>query len=1071
MPRYIPYQLRWSPQNQGYDLYFQNRLHSHAFTVAWLDEITSFSFHGRSGTYFTVRKERVKQGNMYWYGYRRIHGRIVKCYLGKTANLSPARLEEAAHSFTHESPTRASARKKASTIEEAAHYHPTRISAGVQRYIHNGRLSLSPNSSRQDHRPLLSSRLSPPRLPTLLVARPRLLTRLDSSLSHTLTLLLSPAGFGKTTGVHQWIVKHHTQETFPTVAWLSLDTEDNDVIRFWRSVTIACQTFHEHLGKTALAQLSHTTQSSLIHHSLETLLTLLLNDLAQHVSSGLLVLDDYHTIEEPIIHETMAYVIDRLPPTLHVLLLTRSEPSLPLLRWRARGILSEIRLGDLRFSSEETAEFLHLALPTSLSNEAREQVDATLEGWPAGLRLLTLTLLRQPVPHSIEQVLISLGEQTGTSSPRQSLLDYLVTEILNAQPEALQLFLLQTSVLHRLSGSLCDTILGRENSATLLEAIERAGLFLEALGSTAEQWYRYHTLFAEALRREALKRLGNESLQALALQASNWYENHTMPLESIEATLLSGDIERAASLIERTDAEGYTYEPPVLRRWLAQMPDSILQTRPTLCLLFASTIRFSQGLAVTKTPAVVKKRFEELLEMANDSWRKQGKLSYYGISEAIRALSTWGQEPYSDAATHAQNALTLLSQVDTNQENDGRVDIQSWRGLCLSIIGSNYTHEGRFNEARQTLLEAYTYSQTGKDPDATHATLLLLGWTSFAQGDLHQAATYFRQLLSIANEQDYHLHMNALLGLTWLALEWNDQTIEQQIQALFALKHPEGSEHATLLLAYLYYSRGQTSAAQQQLTALLARLQALSTIWSLWLLPDVLTCLVRLHLAIHDPQSAKRYFDMQADHAQRFDATQRMATDILQARLSLAQEQTEAAQLQLERLLPIAQNLGMLPLTLEIYLSLSLIYAANKQHQQARRWLLLALEQAHPQGFVRIFIVEGNALAHILRQVLPTIQNKTLRSYAQSILQSFAQNNTGSPSDPVSTQDQVLEMLSIREQQVLQLLASGYTNPEIAHRLVVSVNTIKGHIKHIYHKLGVSTRLQASKIARHLKLS
>lgn len=393
---------------------------------------------------------------------------------------------------------------------------------------------------------LLLSRLQPPRLSSPLVKRERLLTLLDAACSHPLTLLLAPAGFGKTTLVAQWITDSSSihEQKLP-VSWLSLEESDNDPARFWHYVIAAIQNFHAEVS--APARLSGMFPISFEQSFQDRVLTPLLNTLTLHACHGLLILEDYHTITEPAIHKTLAFFLDHLPDSLHIVMLSRSEPPLPLARWRARGAVHEIQATDLRFSPKETATFFQQTLAFPLTEETLHRLDAQLEGWAAGLRLLTLTLQRRTTPPDVEQ---SLSLLTSTHRP---ILDYFISEVLSAQPEPLQRFLLQTSVLSRLNGSLCDAVTGRQDSRRLLEETERAGLFLQPL-NVPGLWYRYHELFAEALRYTARHRLGEEALHTLLLRACQWYETHAMLDEAIETALAIHEYARAAPLIERSNA-------------------------------------------------------------------------------------------------------------------------------------------------------------------------------------------------------------------------------------------------------------------------------------------------------------------------------------------------------------------------------------------------------------------------------------------------------------------------------------------------------------------------------------
>ncbi len=1049
MPKPSLHTLIWSAENQRYELHTQGHLQQHFGREdvqqwsAWLAAQSSFSFQGQSGRLRVVKEARPR-GSGYWYAYFYSGQHARKRYLGRTPDLTFARLEEVARLLANES-------FPAQYTQQSDSNHSSR----------------SEQVERSSWLPLLQSRLSPPHLPLSLVERSRLLARLDASLMHRSTLLQAPAGFGKTTLVNQWIVARRRQGKSPAVAWVSLDASDNDPVRFWYAIIKACQTLQPHLGRDALNLLSRPVQPPFEPPPLETVLSLLLSDLVQQVPDGLLILDDYHLIEGPRIHETMAFFIDHLPTTLRVLLLSRSEPPLPLLRWRTRGELYELHPVDLRFTPEETSAFLQQALPMlpdPFSAPLLQQLDASLEGWPAGLRLLSLTLQgRHMTPHAIEQYLLSLSKQPASSSLQRPLLDYFVAEILQAQPEPLQRFLLQTSVLSRLSGPLCATVTANEQSAELLATVERSGLFLEALDDI---WYRYHALFAGALRKEASRHLGEDALHALSLRASLWYELHHMPFEAVEAAFFAGDVERAALLIEQADADGQFWGAQTILRWGEQIPDAVLRIHPSLCQSYAMALRFPpEREALTPLPSAVWARVEALFQMAEDLWRAQGALDRIGGVYALHALSILGVKPFSLVSQYAQQALDLLPSEGSDPSR------QVGRGVCLSFVGMENMRKGRFGEAHQCFLEAYTLSLAGDDKRFTLQMLLLLGETSFALGELHQAAAYYRQALSNAHDLDDHVgSAQALLGLSGLSSEWNVlETAEQQMHAAMAHLRDtelEWNDRATLQLALLSHARGQTTIALQQLATLRAHLQTSSTPWSSWLLPPVLLWQARLHLTTGDLPAVQTNLDLLDRYSHTLELVPRIPIKILQARLLLAQGQPHEALLQLEHLLPIAQQHQGRYRSLEILLLHALTHAACKQGQQARQYLQQALSQAHSEGFLRLFLSEGEPLAHLLRQLLPSIHDKALQSYAQTILHAFPTSN-----DQAFSSDNLLfEPLSPQEQRVLSLLIAGRTNPQIARELVVSVNTVKHHIKQLYRKMGVNNRLEASEAARHLNL-
>lgn len=1045
MSRRVHSLVQWSEPAHTYELLGSQDSVPGSITLespawfAWLESISSFAFRSRSGVYYTVRKEQVRRNGPYWYGYRSLHGRTVKRYVGRTAALSLTRLEEVAERFTAPVPSRI--------------------------------VLSSPPSSLSPSAPLLVSRFQPPRLPLVLVERSRLFARLDSWRSQKLTVLWAPAGFGKTTLVNSWQRQQKDRRNVSHVAWVSLEVNDNDPAHFWRSIISACQSWQPGMGETALARLQQVSllQPPLASASLELPLTLFLNDLAKQADESIVILDDYQAIVDARVHQSLIFFIEHLPAHVHVMLLTRSEPSLPLVQWRVQGAIQELTRADLRFSLEETALFLQHTTASAFSEQTIARLDTLLEGWIAGLRLLVLA--GQMTRHGVEAHLALLHDRQRPDSLRHHLLNYFVSEVLHAQPEALQLFLLQISELPRLTGPLCDEVTGRQNSAALLETLERAGLFLDVLDE-AEPWYRSSSLFAEAIRVEARERLGEEMLRDLSRRASRWYEQHALAGEAIEAALCARDVERAGVLIERFGASGLRYDLLMLRGWLEQLPDAVLDAHPALCFYAALALQFQEEPA--PPPPTVTGRIHALLQRAEEGWRSRGKLSWVGLVFAFRALIASLQNPSPQLAVeYATQALALLAAGGPGDDSDIRPAILGWRAICLGIVASASMLQGSFDEALQLLREALACSQEGANRQFLGEINVRLGAVCMALGDLHQASEYYQQALALGRSQEKREDSaRALLGLARLLYEWNDlEASEQRTHEALELMRAmgqDGSERVAYLQALLAAARGQETVAALHLAALLARLQATPTQDAQELFPAALALQASLQLAAGDHLAVQRSLTMLAHSAQELSFVQQMQVNILQARLQLVQGKTNAAVQLLEQLLPLAREKRHRRSQLEIQILLALTQAARKQKGEARAWLRQALSQGYSEGFLRVFLAEGEPLASLLRSLLPGIREKALRSYGQSVLRALARPIEKFSLSASSAFDLPLEPLSPQERRVLRLLIAGRSNREIAGELVITVNTVKDHIKHLYQKLGVSSRLEAYQAAHHL---
>jgi len=1023
----------------------------------WLGKETTtiFSFHARNGSSYTARKERAgnRRGAWYWKAYRTYQGTLYRTYLGKSEELTLARLDEIAQTLSTRVHDQESGKQDVSNVGRLPH-HQSRSNTPVV--------------------PLLETKLHPPQLPALLVERSHLLTLLDTGQRQKLTLLQAPAGFGKTTLVTQWIAYRQaqaevSQQSPEPVSWISLDSGDNDPVRFWSSIITACQTFHAHLGQTALAHISQASRSPFSSASLETALRFLLNDLGRSDASGVLILEDYHLIEHARIHETMAFFIEHLPASLHVVILARSEPPLPLVRWRARGDLLEVSNHQLRFSAGETASFLQQVLPQAFSQEAARRLYAYLEGWPAGLRLLALSLQGHQTPQALADALSELSaDQT-----HRSIQEFFLAEIFNAQPEPLQVFLLQTSLLSRLTGSLCYAITGRQDSDEWLKMIERSGFFLEALDS-AGRWYRYHGLWAATMRTEASRRLGEEELRHLSARASRWYAEHAMPVEAIEAALAAQEFELAALLIEELNASAYFSEYHTMQRWLGQLPAPLMDAHPTLCFLLAQARLFSEDSA---RPLWRIEPVEDLLQGAEEGWRKQGDLFQVGILYAFRTTFTLVHGRIAQAAASARQALQLLPSPDPQRPYDKLpAEWIEWHCGCFMALGLSAAQAGAFAQAYQFLLEGYTLSLHKEDRVFVRIMCWQLGDICCEMGKLHEAASFYEQTLDEPPAQDplgeTILRANPLAGLIRLAYERNElEKAEQLIREASLYQYrgdfSYGEEYVRTKIEFLRIlllsAREESASAQAALSALFVRLQANPNL--LQLRSDVLIWQARLQIKAADLEGAESTLNTLTTSAQELLPLQQEALQLLHARLSLSRGEGDTALPLLTQLLAEAKARKHLTRVIEIELLIALVLSAHKQGQTARQQLSHALAQAHNEGFLRIFLDEGKPLATLLRALLPTLTEQPLRTYAQTILQSISRLGSESKAE-----QPLLEPLSAQEQRVLALLVAGRSNPEIAETLIVSINTVKGHVKNLYRKLDVANRIEASEVARRLKL-
>ena len=1059
MPKSIRSLLTWSLQQDRYVLDEQGQQsvllpqEDGEAWLAWLAVHTSFSFQGQHGR-LNVQKETRQRGGSYWYAYRRQGKHVTKKYVGQSADVSPARLETIAELLTGR--TLPASAPGSQGKERALPDHAPRSLQGERQEDLPRLLSASPVAQNREDA-LLVSKFRLPHLPAALVSRERLLARLDAVGTCKLTVLAAPAGFGKTTLIRQWIAAHRADDVLPPVAWVSLDAGDNDPARFWRYVLTACQIWQaDQVPSAQVLLLATKPHSPFQPFPFEAVLTGVLNAFTRSASCGLLILDEYHLLTSPQIHESVAFFLDHLPPTVHVLLLTRSYPPLPLARLRASGDLCELTATDLRFSLEETRLFLQQTLGFPLTMEAIRQIDVHLEGWAVGLRLLALALGRHVGQQEMERAIATFA------GSHQPLVDYFVTEVLHAQPAPLQDFLLRTSLLTRLTGSLCDAVTDGCDGERLLEVMERAGLFLEPLDD-ARQWYRYHALFAESMRAQARRRLGQPMLQALLHKASTWFEQHEMLSEAVEAALQAQDPVRAADLIERLIEPQLFHEVQVfylLHRWLSHVPEVVFEQHPLLCLQYAAALLFVSASSRLEPNTVT--QVEALLQLAEQGWQSIGHTPRLGEVYTIRAFITHQQGATTEAMRLAKQALTMLPAEDV-----------MGRSLILGILGVTEMRAGQLDLARQHVLEERALSETLGNPLFVRTTIGQLGSVCFEQAELHQAAELYSQMLQLSRNQEDHSDMGqALLGLAQISYERNQlETAEHDAQEALDLSlqlaDTELQVNVSLLLARIAHARGATQQAQQQIAVLLAhvhpsRLPLLSHTIRYWQ--------ARFQLATGNYPDEAPWYASRPPHDEARALVPSAPEALLLARWLCARGEAKQALDVLASELSAARGAGRIRLTLEIQVQMALAHCACKQIHEARQRLRTVLSLACVEGYLRLFLDEGEPMEALAQTLLPHLREKPLLTHLQTILRAFQEEQARQGSARVSPSASWVEPLSPAEQRVLQLLAAGHSNHHIAAELVVSVNTIRTQVQSIYHKLGVHTRVQASSVARYLQL-
>lgn len=1051
MPKAPQHTLIWLDEPPHYDLHTPGhavqRFHpgeTCAFSC-WVEAQTSFAFVGQTGR-LSVRKEARPRGSGYWYAYYKQGRRTRKRYLGRADQVTFVRLEEVARVLSSEA--------SAANVDGPPLLAPLQGTDAA----HPAPCETHPSSSRLDEpgEALLLAKFSVPRQPNALVMRKRLLQILDTAFVHPLTLLSASAGWGKTTLLSAWVMQCRVP-----VAWLSLEEQDNDPLRFWSYVFTALRAIEPKGGETALNMLRSPAPVAISH-----VLTALIAALMARPEEMVLILDDFHAIEEPGIHGALRFLLDHIPPCLHLIIASRIDPPWPLARLRVRNQLVEIRDAELRFTQEEAGRFLNQCMGLALSAGDIERLAMRTEGWIASLQLAALALQKHDDPSACVQIL---------SGSSRFLLEYVQEEILDCQPSALQDFLLQTSGLNRLSDSLCNAVTGRGDSYLLLQKVERANLFLQPLDDE-RQWYRYHALWASAIQSTARQRLGTATVRALYAKASQWYEQHGLHSDAVEAALQAEDFACAAQLVERIFLPQHFRKPYlVLRRWLEQIPAVVLNAHPFLSFVYAEALTFTSQRCDSSTQALCAR----LLDVAEEGVRTQEDHSKLAQVLSLKATLAIFRNELPRAFTLAHQMLELQPEGE-----------QHWRGSSLLLLGVEALLAGKLSQARQHMKEAREAYEADQSLPGLIGTALILGEISVGQGMWREATQHYRQVLSHPDEEDKELVQQqltskngtretlfarlALQGLAHLSYERNElETAEHllsQAQTLdgFPVEELHFLTHSgSLLQVRILHAQGQVSQAQDVLSQLAAQAQAPR------FLREVRACQARLALMGDMLTSAEIWEQMLPSPDASLPFILQEEEALLLARLRIAQGKSEQALRILAPWYAQAEAQGYMRTLWEIQLVQARAHFAQNQHAEAQRLARHVLAQTKKEGYQRLFLDEGQEMEALLKMLIQKIHEVSLVSYVRTILQAFTRDqHTQNLADtlPAEQASLLCESLSPQEQRVLHLLVAGRTYAEIAQEFIVSPNTIKTQVSSIYRKLGVNRRAEAVALARQINL-
>jgi LuxR family maltose regulon positive regulatory protein len=883
--------------------------------------------------------------------------------------------------------------------------------------------------------PILATKLYIPPSRTNLVLRPRLIERLNKGLSarRKLTLISAPAGFGKTTLASEWVAVCERP-----VTWLSLDEGDNDPSCFLAYLVAALQTITANIGAGALRMLQ-SPQSPPI----ESILTVLLNEINALPDNFVLVLDDYHVLDSRPVDHALTILLEHLPPQMHLVIATREDLHLPLARLRARGQLTELRAADLRFTPSEAADFLNQMMGLNLSEEDIAALETRTEGWIAGLQLAAISMQGHQDTASF------IKSFTGS---HHFVLDYLVEEVLGQQSESIQTFLLCTSILDRLCGPLCDAVLGSPSASgqKTLEYLEHANLFIVPLDAE-RRWYRYHHLFGDLLR----QRLGkSQEFAEFHLRASQWHAAKGDLGAAFHHAITAGDFVRAAGLAEAAWQEmEESFQTAAWLGWVKNLPEEVMRARPALCV----QLGWAFSLAGEPKPSEIHlQNAEQALAGAAD---KSEPKSLPGSIALVRAYNAQVQGDLATTEKYAELALQLIPENDFYRRSQAAMALEGthWASGNLEsavrairdwmesmtrlnnhvfVVASAFgvadllVGLGRLSEARQTYQDAIQLAaQHG--PEAEHIT---------AHHHLGLAMIYRQR--GEAALAAHHLNRAIELGLQNTLADWQYRWHVAQAQ----LKEDSGD-----------------------LESALAQLDEAKRVYIQTVVPDlrpIAALKARIYLKQGRPDKVRAWvaerglsLTDEVSYLHEFE-------QLTLARLEIANPLVNAL---LARQLQAAEAQKRRGSALDILLVQALAHEAQGNYPQALAALERALALAEPEGYVRIFVDEGEAM-RLLIEKQSRNRDHPLSGYADKLLAAFTQPVAAPKSAIIHQKSDMIEPLSERELEVLRLLRSELSGPEIAQQLIVSLNTFRTHTKNIFNKLGVNNRRAAVQRAEELDL-
>ena len=928
--------------------------------------------------------------------------------------------------------------------------------------------------------PILATKLYIPPPRAKIILRPRLIEQLNEGLrsGHKLTLISASAGFGKTTVVSEWVnnlrftgddfqldaankgkIVNQKSKIENRVAWLSLDEGDNDPVRFISYLVAALQTIKAELGESLLPAFQSPQPPPI-----ESILTALLNEITAVSDNFILLMDDYHVIDSKPVDEALIFLLEHLPPQMHLVIATREDPPLPLARLRARGQLTELRAANLRFTPSEAAEFLNRMMGLKLADTDVAALETRTEGWIAGLQLAALSMQgRQDTASFI---------QAFTGSHR-FVLDYLVEEVLQRQPEYIRSFLLQTAILDRFCAPLCNAITERDDGKDILDILEHSNLFLIPLDDQ-RQWYRYHHLFAEVLQAH-LQEEQPDRVSTLHRWASVWFEQNNLSADAIRHALASKDFERAADLIERIwMAMDLNYQYVTWLGWVKALPEDLVYAHPVISVGYAWALLGTGELEASEARL---RDAERWLEPAEDSSVKTvpersrrmivvDEAEFRSLPASISAARAYRALALGDipgTKMYARQTLALITEETSPHHTQG-----------TALLGLAEYASGDLQVAEQELLKFQAMMWQVNDLASAIGITYILADIRLVQGRLREAVSSFQQSLQLAVNRGapFFIGVSDLYrGLSEILCEQND--LEAAAQRLLTAQQMGERGATTGWQQRLCVAQARLKESQGDLAGALVLLDEAERQYVRNPLPDPPVAALKARTWVRQGRLTEAFSwvreqnlssDDELSYMHEFEHLTLARAFIARYKTDRADDDLQAALGLLTRLLQAAEQGRRNGSVIEILILQSLAYQAQDDQPRALASLERALSLAEPEGYVRIFVDEGEAM-RLLIENLSRNRDHPLSGYANKLLVAFTPQSKAS-----NLKSTMIEPLSERELEVLKLLRSELNGPEIAEQLIVSLNTLRTHTKSIFNKLGVNNRRAAVRRAEELDL-